>query len=111
MEVCTTSLASPSDSPLIHSKPEDGGSMDGFGQSLTQLFPVMCYSKAPSTTDFSRLEALGLACANFHNYFQFNRDWNFSQLDDELHSLFPHLFEYLNDQPRVCCNPSHDILA
>ncbi|KIM50511.1 hypothetical protein SCLCIDRAFT_12330 [Scleroderma citrinum Foug A] len=29
------------------------------------------------------------------------KDWNFSQLNDELCSLFPRLFEYLNDQPRV----------
>ncbi|KAI5982900.1 hypothetical protein EDC04DRAFT_2616343 [Pisolithus marmoratus] len=75
--------------------------MDDSGPSLAYLFPVIRCPKAPSTADISRLEALGLACANFHDYFQFNHDWDFPQLDGVLRSLFPTLFEYLDTQEKA----------
>ncbi|KAI6139228.1 hypothetical protein BKA82DRAFT_4342646 [Pisolithus tinctorius] len=81
-------------------EPEDNDSMDDAGPSLAHLFPVIRCSKAPSTAEFSRLEALGLARANFREYFHFHRDWDFPQLDEELHSLFPQLFAYLDSQPK-----------
>ncbi|KIO03456.1 hypothetical protein M404DRAFT_620851 [Pisolithus tinctorius Marx 270] len=82
-------------------EPEDNDSMDDAGPSLAHLFPVIRCSKAPSTAEFSRLEALGLARANFHKYFHFHCDWDFPQLDEELHSLFPQLFAYLDSQPKA----------
>ncbi|KAI6016755.1 hypothetical protein EDC04DRAFT_2608259 [Pisolithus marmoratus] len=75
--------------------------MDDSGPSLAYLFPVIWCPKAPSTADISRLEALGLARANFHDYFQFNHDWDFPQLDGVLRSLFPTLFEYLDTQEKA----------
>ncbi|KAI5986563.1 hypothetical protein EDC04DRAFT_2615038 [Pisolithus marmoratus] len=81
--------------------PEDNGSMDDSGPSLAYLFPVIQSPKAPSTADISRLEALGLAHANFHDYFQFNHDWDFPQLDGVLCSLFPTPFEYLDTQEKA----------
>ncbi|KAI6041798.1 hypothetical protein EDC04DRAFT_2601430 [Pisolithus marmoratus] len=82
-------------------EPEDNGSMDDSGPSLAYLFPVIWCPKAPSTADISRLEALGLAHTNFRNYFQFNHDWDFPQLDGVLRSLFPTLFEYLDTQEKA----------
>lgn len=69
--------------------------------SLTHLFLDIRQSKAPSTAEISRFEALGLARANFCDHFQFNHNWEFTQLDSELHSLFPDLFSHLNSQPKV----------
>ncbi|KAI6151524.1 hypothetical protein BKA82DRAFT_4100226 [Pisolithus tinctorius] len=86
-------------------EPEDSGHMEDSGSTsgplLAHLFPVIRCSRAPSATDLTRLEALGLAHANFRDYFQFNRDWSFSQVDSYLHSLFPTLFAYLDSQPRA----------
>ncbi|KIN94447.1 hypothetical protein M404DRAFT_1008348, partial [Pisolithus tinctorius Marx 270] len=94
-------------------EPEDSGHMEDSGSTsgplLAHLFPVIRCSRAPSATDLTRLEALGLAHANFWDYFQFNRDWSFSQVDSYLHSLFPTLFAYLDSQPRTI-NPGYSSL-
>lgn len=94
-------------------EPEDSGHMEDSGSTsgplLAHLFPVIRCSRAPSATDLTRLEALGLAHANFRDYFQFNRDWSFSQVDSYLHSLFPTLFAYLDSQPRTI-NPGYSSL-
>ncbi|KAI5993215.1 hypothetical protein EDD15DRAFT_2367453 [Pisolithus albus] len=82
-------------------EPDDYGSMDDSGPSLAHLFPVIQSPKAPSTADISRLEALGLARANYRDFFEFNRDWDFPQVDGVLRSLFPTLFAYLDTQGKT----------
>ena len=51
--------------------------MDTDEPSLEHLFPVLHRSKSLTNAELSRLEAINLAHSDFHNYFEFNRDWDF----------------------------------
>lgn len=75
--------------------------MDTGEPSLEHLFPVPCCSKGLTNAEISRLEAINLAHSDFHNYFEFDRD--FSKVDSKLCPLFTGLFSYFNnDCPKVC---------
>lgn len=70
--------------------------MDISKPSLKYLFPVLHCSKGPTSPEISRLEAIWLAHSDFHNYFEFNRDWDFVRMDAELRTLFTRLFLHLD---------------
>ena len=77
--------------------------MDTGEPSLKHLFPVPCRSKGLTNAELSRLEAINLARSDFRNYFEFDRDWDFSKVDSKLRSLFTGLFSYFDsDCPKVC---------
>ncbi|KIM68538.1 hypothetical protein SCLCIDRAFT_7201 [Scleroderma citrinum Foug A] len=58
-----------------------------------------------TNAEISRLEAINLAHSDFHNYFEFDRD--FSKVDSKLCSLFTGLFSYFNNDCPKIINPTY----
>ena len=77
--------------------------MDISEPSLKHLFPIPCHSKGLTSAELSRLEAVSLARSDFHNYFEFDRDWDFLCWMQNS-TLFPRLFSYFDRCPKVCAH-------